>query len=338
MDFTPSICTLSVFLALVVWVFVRRSNEPELPLTCPMLLRNNKNLVPRLIQDRTTYVWMYWDHTPLPSTVDLCHRNWARMASSSSTSFSVILVTQKTLSNFIDADAHPCLSNKNTNWRALRSDFIRLSLLHRFGGVYMDATCILTENLDWVATDDGLQCFQAYYNPRNMTLGCHKPVIENSFLVAPAAHPFVTQWLATLSELRTCDEEGIERALGNTPTQVHMKRYYHFAYHCVTKMLSKHRLDDYAPYRLRTVASGKYLNFLNQTVHDLSTKGATVAHGPVLKLIAFEREDLEARLSVPLDGGASDVPNVQTGSFIWKYLLAGHAEPQSSSLWPASSS
>ena len=338
MDSSSTLCVLAVLMAVAVWVMVRRTDTGSMETSCPMLLENRATVVPRLIQDVTVYVWMYWDHAPLPPSVELCQKNWTRMAAASSTPFSVILVTQKTLSSFIDANAHPCLSNKNTKWRALRSDFIRLSLLHRFGGVYMDATCILTENLDWITVDDGLQMFQAYYNPRNMTLGCRKPVVETSFLVAPAAHPFVAHWLATLVELRTCDEEGIERALGNTPTQLYMERYYHFAYHCVTKMLSKNKLDDYAPYRLRTVHSGHFMNFMHQNVHDLCTKAASISHGPVLKLIASERHALDQRLSVPLDGGASDVPNVQTGSFIWKYLLAGHAEPQSSSLWPDASS
>ena len=287
--------------------------------TCPDMYENKANLVvPSPIQHNTVRVWMYWDDEPFPPSVELCLNNWRHMAARSSTPFEVVVVTQKTLSDYIDKTAHPCLMDENTQWRALRSDTVRLCLLHRYGGVYMDATCILTESLDWLAADGGLQMFQAYYNPRHMT-SCERPVLESSFLAAPAGHPFVAKWLAIFSQMQTCDREGIDRALQDTPIQPYLDRHYHFVYHCVTKMLREHPLDEFAPYRIRSERSGKYMSFLSrQNVDDMCTNGAAIAYGPVLKLVGDERRHLDGRIAKG---------TVERGSFLWKYLFAIREAP-----------
>tara|TARA_B100002052_G_scaffold298981_1_gene334549 strand:+ start:1627 stop:2430 length:804 start_codon:yes stop_codon:yes gene_type:complete len=261
---------------------------------------------------------MYWDEMPFPPSVELCLNNWRHMAARSSVPFHVVVVTQETLSRYVDKSAHPCLKNENTQWRALRSDTVRLWLLHKYGGVYMDATCILTENLDWIAADGGLQMFQAYYNTRHMTRR-GVPVLESSFLAAPAEHPFVARWLSVFSEMPTCDRRGIDHALQDTPIQPYLDRYYHFVYHCVTKMLSRRPLHEFAPYRIRSERSGKYMSFLSrQNVDDMCTKGTVIAYGPVLKLVGDERRYLDGQIKK----GA-----VERGSFLWRYLIAINENP-----------
>ena len=133
----------------------------------------------------------------------------------------------------------------------MRSDFIRLTLLETYGGVYMDASVILTTPLDWVV-DAGLDRFQAFFNPDNMTEGCDVPVIENSFLAAPPGHPFVTSWLSHLKRLKTCTSDEIKRVVGDTSLQAELLLEYHFAYHAVTQILQKKRLARFGPFLLRT--------------------------------------------------------------------------------------
>ena len=91
------------------------------------------------------------------------------------------LLTNATL-QYVDEAAHAPARGRDAG-PAMRSDFIRLTLLETYGGVYMDASVILTTPLDRVA-DAGLDRFQAFFNPDNMTEGCDVPVIENSFLAA----------------------------------------------------------------------------------------------------------------------------------------------------------
>lgn len=264
----------------------------------------------------TIPVWMFWDEEPLPRTIELCWRNWNVWCSRSRHNFKPTLVTNANLAEFIDASAHPCFDPVLTYGPALRADFIRLALLHRHGGVYLDASVVLTQPLDWIVgkSHKGHNFFQAFYNPRNMSMSCSVPVIETSFLAAPPNHPLVQGWLERMLSLQRCDRAHMDRMTAKVTRQANLDRTYHFAYHVLTQMLTERPLSSYGAYHVYNATDYRYLSFQHQTLEQLAVEPIERRKfGPLLKLIASERKQLEHLLQ----SGA-----VKRGSFIDEHLLS----------------
>ena len=82
----------------------------------------------------------------------------------------------------------------------MRSDLIRLMILHRHGGVWCDASNVLTDDLQWLSRifdERAVQIF-AFTSPHQDTVlveGCQVPLLESWFIAcAPECH-LIGQWL-----------------------------------------------------------------------------------------------------------------------------------------------
>ena len=259
-------------------------------------------------------VWMFWDITPLPDIVQLVWNNWCYWCKESKHNFVPILVTNQSIGNFIDTSQHPCLDISTMLTSVLRSDFIRLALLCKYGGVYMDATVVITEPLDWIIGSNGTgnNFFQAIYNPRNMRIGCSVPVIENSFLAAPRNHKFVCQWFHQLMQIKECKETDMNMLTERVPKQANLGKTYHFTYHVMTKMLLETPMKNFGAYHIYDGIKQKYMNIHFNSVDDLVRNRRQPKFGSLLKLIGRERIALEK--IVARNG-------VERGSFVDTFLI-----------------
>ncbi len=79
------------------------------------------------------------------------------------------------------------------NWKRLpsyrQSDIIRLRLLEKYGGVWIDASTILLENLDNFISKDNLTFF---ITPSS---SLENPVFENWFISAPPNNKVIKMWI-----------------------------------------------------------------------------------------------------------------------------------------------
>lgn len=318
-----------VFTALVAIVLLLHSTTKRklralLPyyrtsLQCTRYLASRKMLksVPPVPQEIP--VWMFWDGPTRPTLVELCLGNWKYWCRQSEYNFVPILVTGEDLHEFVDADAHDCL--KDTDRRALKSDFIRLMLLHKYGGLYMDATVIVTSPLDWLIgrNEEGHMIFQAMYNASNMSRSCHKPVVETSMLFAPPRHGIITAWLDGLMQLSHCDGGAIRRSVDKLPLEKNLFYEYHFAYHVMAGIQNKVDLSTLGAFHLYDCRREKYLSFQHNEVNSLCTARGEVAHGRILKLISQEHKDIEDRIQRGL---------IEKGSFVHQHLMSVHRDTQ----------
>ena len=255
-------------------------------------------------------VFMYWHSDDLPPTVRLCLQNWRYFTRKSVHNFEVVLVTHTNVAELIDA-RHPCISEAH-EYPALKSDFIRLALLQKYGGVYMDASVILTEPLDWIIGDGtGHNYFQAFVNQRNMNISCQVPIVENSFLAAPPNHPLISAWLDELKTLRHCTADTMRTYVADIPIQKHLLPLYHLAYHALTKVLLKTPLRDFPNVFL--TQNSNYLNFLSNGNVNVLTEQPIVNHHRMLKLISDERKQMDFFINAR---------EIQLGSFADKFLIS----------------
>jgi len=133
--------------------------------------------VPRII-------WTYWDGEDRGGIVKKCMDTWKV------TGYEVRLVTRETMSQWIPEVNIPGL--KCVDSLARLTDYLRLFLLYKYGGVWLDASVIITEDFTWME--------KKFNNPKAQLLtlyrwGLDELFNESSFLAAPSKSPLVKLWL-----------------------------------------------------------------------------------------------------------------------------------------------
>ncbi|WP_440506968.1 capsular polysaccharide synthesis protein, partial [Serratia nevei] len=82
---------------------------------------------------------------------------------------------------------------------------IRLLLLKKYGGVWMDASIFLTEGLEWITSRmQNHEAFLFYSN--ECTSNIDKPISENWFIVCPRESNFIQAWLREFEGCATSDD------------------------------------------------------------------------------------------------------------------------------------
>lgn len=155
----------------------------------------------RVNKDFPAVVWLYWEGAMVPYIVQKCVNRIKIL----NPSFQVVFLTPETLKDYlpdfkVEAEDMP-LANK--------TDLIRLELLYKYGGIWMDATIILNENLGWVETimaEKKYDCL-AFWR-ENSTKNRVYPVLESWFLCCPPNNPFIKAWL---NELKPLGEIGAKK-------------------------------------------------------------------------------------------------------------------------------
>lgn len=143
-------------------------------------------------------IWSYWhSEKDVPPFVYRCINNWKRM----NPGYDVTLVTPTTLRKYVPDPTPPDFETLQVQRQA---DWTRLALLKRHGGIWLDASTILTQPLDWVHTEQRDGGF-GYYLTRDTTIPEY-PVIEVWFIACAPGHSFVKAWFESYHAV--CSEHG----------------------------------------------------------------------------------------------------------------------------------
>ena len=135
------------------------------------------------------FIWSYWNTSELPSDIV----NFINSNRRINPNFKYIIVNdynlQEYLNDFPKDIKFPSVQHK--------ADLIRLLLLNKYGGIWIDITTILTKSLDWVIAlqQNHKTEFVGYYNPHMMRDNDSLPMIENWFMAAPKNSKFIKIWL-----------------------------------------------------------------------------------------------------------------------------------------------
>lgn len=121
-------------------------------------------------------LWMFWDSPTLPAIVRLCRRSLERHAGRG---WSTHAVSRASARQLVGSGDLP--RQFDTLQPSFQADALRLALLRRYGGAWVDATAIANKDLeDWAGTafDDG-RSFVGFYIGR---------------YTAPEGPPLVASW------------------------------------------------------------------------------------------------------------------------------------------------
>lgn len=160
-------------------------------------------------------IWTYWEnlkktdwgHRPeatSASFLDLCHRSWRRL----NPDWKVHILNQFTVWDYISKDDLP--KGFDNLMIQHKSDSIRLALIVKYGGVWIDATILLLKPLDSVIKESEPEKRHFYVNRGTK----NKPTIktryaryntefhvENWFIAAPPQDPFILRTNNCVKEL-----------------------------------------------------------------------------------------------------------------------------------------
>lgn len=140
-------------------------------------------------------IWTFWDSADtVPEFVKLCMESWKKY----NPEYELHMLHKNTLSKFIDIpdniQSHPNFNDTRSRF----ADLVRLYLLEKHGGIWIDASCLMYQPFDeWLPFDAGY--FSYTYNQGHPEF--KYPIIENWFIAAVPQHPFVVAWKREFLEI-----------------------------------------------------------------------------------------------------------------------------------------
>lgn len=229
------------------------------------ILKTKADHKKKVSKTRKIHVWYFWEG-PKSITVKFCIMNWETVLAQSKYNFQVHEINNGNVGDWIDTKRIPCTRQNDRTLSALKSDFIRLALLEKYGGLYMDASVVMTTTPDWLLKEvEKGWTFQAFYNPNNMLYGPAYPVIENNLLFASKPkHPIVVTWLKSMLNLE-CTVAGRSKWLDKhikgekVRMQANLDYEYHFPYHGLQRVWEKIKaFKDFKGVKLYNTFDYKY--------------------------------------------------------------------------------
>lgn len=167
-------------------------------------------------------VWAYWSGPHMPPLIERCLANWRRLNPGMD-----IRVLNEQSAPYWAGEFPDALAGAGAT---LHADWLRLALLHRHGGIWLDASTVLTQPLDWVLAQQAASGADlvAYFLER-YTRDALTPVVENWFLAAPPGSRFIADLYQEFTEQvlvrggagyvrwleRGCDREGERESDGH---------------------------------------------------------------------------------------------------------------------------
>lgn len=135
-------------------------------------------------------IWCYWDSGTLPKDIEEYYQNNKRVLDD----WKITFLTDENLSQYIDVSAIP--DKYKMLMAQHKADYIRLAVLHKWGGTWMDASIIVNskEAMEKLYIEMSERKAQATL----FTLGEPRPdpsYIENWFIMAPRESPVIGAWL-----------------------------------------------------------------------------------------------------------------------------------------------
>lgn len=146
-------------------------------------------------------IWSYWNGETLPPLIQACADNWRRQAPDHELRF----LTPATLQAWLPQGTDLGLLQDLPPFR--QADWARLQLLQAHGGLWIDASTLLTAGLDWVQAQQAASGaeFVGFYIDR-LSNRPELPLVENWFMAAVPGSRFIAELNAEFVRALTMGE------------------------------------------------------------------------------------------------------------------------------------
>lgn len=128
-------------------------------------------------------IWTFWDSNLISKLVDKCFKTFKQL----NPGWSLVILTPGNFREYTEDDV---MSYRHAKTPQQIADFIRLAVLDKHGGVWCDASILMTQPLDeWLPKCD----YIGFYIDKTTTRREY-PVIENWFMACTPHNKFVGAW------------------------------------------------------------------------------------------------------------------------------------------------
>ena len=197
-------------------------------------------------------IWIYWNSPNYPPLVDICISQLKNLL----IDFEINITNDNNLNEFLP-NIH--LMRKDLPL-ANYSDLIRLELLQKYGGYYLDASVLITKNLDWIIKikqEDNSDLVGFYSD--SYTIDWDFPLLETWFIATTPQNKFITAWT---EEFKKCYTSTQPHQYFNQENFLFLDKYlnhYLIAYLAAAKIMRNN-----SNFRLSMISAnnvGHYYNF-----------------------------------------------------------------------------
>ncbi len=210
-------------------------------------------------------IWMYWDNPDYPKYIDALIERLRKL----NPDCDIRLLNCHSLCHYID----DYMVRHEEMSATTKSDLIRLELILRYGGIWLDATTLVFEDFSWIYEKflSGRYNFVGFYY-ESWTKVRHFPILESWLIASPPGDPFIRLWrdefknvtqgadtyLSSLKNRADYGEilQGVEDPkylLAYLAAQVAMRQVPSFSVHLRVAMRSAflyHELSQWVPYKI----------------------------------------------------------------------------------------
>lgn len=139
-----------------------------------------------LLETTDKIIWSYWNDTNLPEVVKLSIYTWKN----NNPNYIICVLTENTLEQYINVNEFPKYYFDKSH--TYKSDIIRLTLLEKYGGIWIDSSMLINESLSLTWEPKNFDVGGYYL--RSFTTNIDKPVFESWFIAAPKNSILIKEW------------------------------------------------------------------------------------------------------------------------------------------------
>lgn len=242
-------------------------------------------------------IWTYWDGE-IPPFVQKCIESWHKY----NPEYHIVVLNKQNLSRYL-LDGMNISELKHANESSARfSDYVRLLVVPRYGGIWMDASIICQHSLDWVHNihkETGCE-FVGYYREDFTTIPENR-VVESWFFACVPESKFVQDWRDEFLKINNHDNvddyvndlkrNGIQ--MQNVPEE----RLNYLAVYLSAQAIMQKNGDQYKLQLIKSDYSA-LKHWIDRGFHsdlaaqDLVKKNSEHRDQPIIKIVGVVREEL----------------------------------------------
>jgi hypothetical protein len=241
-------------------------------------------------------IWTYWDNSNnIPKTVKMCMESWKKY----NPNYTITLLTKDNYQEYGNIPKEISEHPNFNDFPARFADLVRLYVLEKHGGVWIDSSILVNSSLDdWLFPRYGE--FSGFYID-GFTTKKEYPVIENWFFACNKESKFMKLWKDEFIELSKFPD--VKSYIEAKKEQVDFQKIsdpHYLAMHIGAQKVLQ--IDKY-PIKnliLRKAEDGPF-KYLVDSQWD-SAKGLEIAcnnksyHKPIMKMRGLERRILEEKI------------------------------------------
>lgn len=269
---------------------------------CPHVIRTKSTDVksPSVLN-----VWWWWEGSNVPPSVRCAVNTWKHYFSQRKIAHKIRKLDLSNVARYVYPHRIAnikCLQGPAKQY-ALQTDYVRLCVLERMGGLYMDATVFLIKDASHLLDMDNAS-FVAFFSPFN-TRDCKSPLllpsIENSLLYSKLPDfPLIRLWVDEMTNIRGCTMENMRRYHGEDTTGQSLFKVLHRQPKGIQSfdgiVLWNGLTYDYF-YMDMTGFMTNPLSYLSKQIKGDEVANVLKSSGPIRNLSATERKRLDTYLT-----------------------------------------